>query len=107
MILVFVGCGTAAEAPISVESTSLPEGTRVTIVPRDGYRISARVAPAFELSDGTVMLFDAPGRTPQSAYFDSLPRIETPRPADQLHGVVRASVCETANNYCRVVEVEL
>jgi hypothetical protein len=106
-VLVVVACGTAAESPISVETTPLPDGTRLTIVPRDGYRISARAAPALELADGSIMLFDAPGRTALAAYFDSLPRLETSRPHDDLHGTVRASVCETTNDYCRVVEVEM
>jgi len=106
-LLVLAACGTAAESPISVETTPVSDGTRLTIIPREGYRISARAAPAFELADGSVMLFDAPGRTPQSAYFDSLPRLQTSRPRDDLHGIVRASVCETTNDYCRVVEVEM
>jgi len=106
-VLVIAACGTAAELPISVETTPLPDGTRLTIVPHEGYRISARAAPAFELADGSIMLFDAPGRTPQSAYFDSLPRLDTSRPSDDLHGTVRASVCETTNDYCRVVEVKM
>ncbi|MDQ3136766.1 MAG: hypothetical protein M3Q93_04170, partial [Gemmatimonadota bacterium] len=64
-------------------------------------------APALELSDGTVLRFDAARLTADSAYFtEPTTALLSGRRAD-VHGTLRASVCRDDEQVCRTVTLEL
>jgi hypothetical protein len=67
-----------------------------------GYRINARLQPALELSDGTVLRFDSPELTPDSAYFAAPPTAAPPSGVEP-RGTLRVSVCATGEEFCRLV----
>ena len=48
---------------------ALEAGPPLRLVAAPGVRINARLKPAIELDDGTVLRFDSPSLTPDSAYF--------------------------------------
>ena len=81
--------------------------TRLALHAQPGLKINARVAPALELADGTVLRFDAPGRTADSAYFTVPPIARLAGRHDQVHGRLRASVCRTDELVCRSLSIEL
>ena len=81
----------------------LDPGPPLTLVAAPGVRISARLKPALELDDGTVLRFDSPSLTPDSAYFAAAPTVAPPQGARR--GTIRVSVCPSGENLCRSVEM--
>jgi hypothetical protein len=75
--------------------------TRLRLVGAPGARINARLKPALELADGTVLRFDSPHVTADSAYFVDAPAVEAPRGGTVHTGIVRASVCSAGEKLCR------
>lgn len=107
--LVASGCRPgAAPAPIlRVVSEHSAEGTTLTLVAAPGVRINARVKPALELPDGTVLRFDSPHQAPDSSYFTRPPTSSMPGAHRRAEGTLRASVCETDELVCRSVVLQL
>ena len=98
----------AAPAPIlRVVSEHSAEGTTLTLVAAPGVRINARVKPALELPDGTVLRFDSPHQTPDSSYFTRPPTVSLPGKPGRAEGILRASVCEADELVCRSVVLQL
>jgi thiol-disulfide isomerase/thioredoxin len=98
------------QAPtVRVRAEPVDGGIRLTLEPAAGARINARAKPALELADGTVLRFDAPHLTPDSAYFAEAPTALAPRGANLKHGTLRASICPAGERYCRelVLPVDL
>jgi hypothetical protein len=95
------------EAPLSL--TAAPQGpdTRITLHAEPHLKINARLAPALELRDGTVLRFAGTRLTPDSAYFAEPPSAVLPGRHGQVHGTLRASVCRDDQQICRSVTVEL
>jgi hypothetical protein len=90
------------QAPtVRVRAEPVAGGIRLTLEPAAGARINARAKPALELADGTVLRFDAPHLTPDSAYFAEAPTVLAPRGANLRHGTLRASICPAGEHYCR------
>ena len=54
---------------------ALEAGPPLRLVAAPGVRINARLKPALELEDGTVMRFDSPRLTADSAYFAVAPTV--------------------------------
>ncbi len=79
------------------------DGTRLTLVAEPGARINARLKPALELADGTVLRFDSPHLTPDSAYFADAPTARAPTGATLKRAILRASVCPAGAQVCRTV----
>lgn len=75
------------------------------VLPAPGARINARLKPALELPDGTVLRFDSPHLTPDSAYFTAAPTAAAPESNNARHGLLRASVCPAGASVCRTVEL--
>jgi hypothetical protein len=99
----------APAAAVHVEAVALAGGTRLTLVPAFGVRISARLAPALALAAGdTVRFGDAPV-TEDGDYFTAPPSATLPRPLGPrgTNGVLRASVCDVGERVCRPVTVPL
>jgi hypothetical protein len=107
LILLGQACRNATPAQeLTVASRS--DGGRTTLVlrPASGVRINARVLPAVELSDGTVLRLSSDSLTPDSAYFTAPPEGALPA-GIPLRGIVRASICREDEPVCRVVLVPL
>jgi hypothetical protein len=82
-------------------------GTRVVLVAAPNLEINARVPPALELADGSVLRFTAPALTPDSAYFAAPPVAWLEQPADTLHGTLRVGVCQRGEAVCRRIAIAL
>jgi hypothetical protein len=98
-----------AAAQLHLETAPLAGGTRLTLVPAFGVRISARLAPMLVRAAGdTVRFGDAP-LTEDGDYFAAPPSATLPRPLGPrgTNGVVRASVCDVGARICRPVTVPL
>jgi hypothetical protein len=67
-----------------------------------GARINARLKPALERKDGSVLRFEAASVTADSSYFTAPPVLIVHGGAA---GIVRASVCGEGESVCRMVEV--
>jgi hypothetical protein len=81
--------------------------TRVVLVAAPNLEINAKVPPALELADGSVLRFTAPALTPDSAYFAAPPVAWIEQPADTLHGTLRVGVCQRGEEVCRRIAIAL
>jgi len=77
---------------------ALEAGPPLRLVAAPGVRINARLKPALELDDGTVVRFDSPRLTADSAYFAA-----APTPARR--GTLRVSICPSGEAICRSLEI--
>ncbi len=107
--LVGSGCrqGTESAPVLQVVSEHSAGTTTLTLVAAPGIRINARVKPALELPDGTVLRFDSPDQTPDSSYFTRPPTTSLPGERRRAEGILRASVCQTDELVCRSVVLRL
>jgi hypothetical protein len=92
-----------AGAPVRLETSPAGEHTLVTLIPAAHIKLNARRKPALELADGSVLRFDTPRLTADSAYFAEPPAREHRR----VRGTLRASVCENDAPVCRALVMEL
>jgi hypothetical protein len=86
-----------------------PDGpnTRLELVASPGLKLNARLAPALELPGGTVLRFHSTHLTSDSAYFAEPPIALLSGQQSEVHGILRASVCDSGATVCRSVEVRL
>ena len=107
LALAMLACGGGQPAaPFRVTTTAAGADTRLTLIAGPEYQVNARLAPALELADGTVLRFDAP-RTADSAYFAAPAHALLPGRHAQVHGTLRASVCREDELVCRSLILEL
>lgn len=99
-------CRPAAAPPLTVERHAEAGRLRLVLRPRTGARINARLKPALELADGTILRFDAVGLSPDSAYFAEPPELTLPAGAS-VRGHLRASVCKEGEHICRLITLEV
>jgi hypothetical protein len=76
--------------------------TTLRLIPAAGARINARLKPALERPDGSVLRFDSPHLTPDSSYYTAPPELSL---SGSGQGIVRASVCPAGEAVCRLVQV--
>src|SRR6266566_1487123 len=88
-----------AESPLTLDA-----GPPLRLVAAPGVRINARLKPALELDDGTVVRFDSPHVTAVSAFFPPPPTAAPPLTGNR-HGTLRLSVCPAGEKICRLVEM--
>jgi len=88
-----------SEAPVAFE-----RGPPFRLVAAPGVRINARLKPALELDDGTVVRFDSPVLTPDSACFAAVPTAAPPMTGSR-QGTLRLSLCPPGEKICRLVEM--
>ena len=102
-------CSAPPKASGPLHLTIAPAGpdTRLTLYATPRLQVNARVAPALELSDGTVLRFRTGRRTADSAYFAEPPSALLRGRHDRVHGTLRASVCRDDEQVCRSLTVEL
>ena len=81
---------------------ALEAGPPLRLVAVPGVRINARLKPALELDDGTVLRFDSPRVTSDSAYFAAAPTAVAPRSGSR-YGTLRLSVCPSGQEICRLL----
>ena len=95
--------------PLVLRTVPAGDSLRLVLEPAPGWKINARVKPVLESADGARLRFDAPGLTPDSAYFAEPPvAVVTARGARRpIRGTLRASVCAAGGAVCRVVAVEV
>lgn len=97
-----VAC-TGSPAPFRI--TSMPQGadTRLTLIATPGLRINARIKPALELTDGSIVRFDSGSLSADSAYFAGPPTAVLPGRHSRVEGTLRASVCDEGALVCRSI----
>ena len=93
--------------PLRLGVSAAGPDTRLTLIAARGLQVNARVKPALELPDGTVLRFDSPHLTADSAYFTQPPTALLPGAGRQPAGTLRASVCAADELVCRSVTLEL
>ena len=91
--------------PLALRTVPAGDSLRLLLEPAPGWKINARVKPVLESADGARLRFDAPGLTPDSAYFAEPPvAVVAARGGHRLiQGTLRASVCAAGEAVCRVV----
>jgi len=106
--LVFASCARVEEPADAVRLVTVPDGrdTRLSLVAGPELRINARLAPALELRDGSIIRFETGRVTPDSAYFAEPPSARLPG-RRSIHGTLRASVCHAHELVCRGVTLEI
>ena len=109
LLALALGCRVADDppAPLDVHQASSAQATTLTLIAAPGVRINARVKPALELRDGSVLRFDSPPLTADSAYFTEAPTATLPGRGRRVSGTLRASVCSERELVCRSVTLEL
>ena len=96
-----------AGAPVRLKTSPAGEHTLVTLIPASHIKLNARLKPALELADGSVLRFDTPRLTADSAYFAEPPAAVLPGRHRRVRGTLRASVCENDAPVCRALVMEL
>jgi len=100
--MALAGCRPAVPFRLAVERGPV---SQLRLVAAPGAHINARLKPALELADGTVLRFDSPHVTADSAYFVDTPSVAAPTGGAAHTGVVRASVCSAGEKLCRTFAV--
>ena len=109
LLVLAVGCAVPADrpAPLRLERDSRAGGTTLVLVAAPGVRINARAKPALELPDGSILRFDSPHLTADSAYFTRPPTATLTGNGRRVGGTLKASVCLEHELVCRAVSLEL
>jgi hypothetical protein len=97
----------ASPAPLHLTTSAAGPDTRVTLVAEPGLKVNARLVPALELADGTVLRFGGTRLTPDSAYFAEPATALLAGRHARVHGTLRASVCREDELVCRSLTLEL
>lgn|GEM_PF-1592537 len=105
LCLLCIGCNSPSPL-VSVQVSRTATGHHLTLVPTTGARINAKVRPAFERTDGSVLYFDALGTTADSTYYTAEPFLDLSDP-ETPRGLVRVGVCPAGERVCRVVVLRL
>lgn len=107
-LLLLASCQRAGSpAPLHLRSESFGSDTRLTLLAAPGLKLNARLKPALELPDGTVIRFDSPHLTADSAYFAEPPSAIAAGRRAEWKGRLRASVCDAGKTVCRSVVQDL
>jgi hypothetical protein len=98
---------THSAAPISLMGSPDGPNTRLTLIASPGLKLNARLPPALEVAGGPVLRFHGTNLTADSAYFAEPPVVFLHGHHEKVHGILRASVCDSGATVCRTVEVRL
>ena len=107
-LVIALACSRPA-GPAALAITAAREGpdTRLTLHAAPHLKISARLPPALELPDGTVLRFSSNRLTLDSAYFAAAPTATVAGHRGHMGGTLRASVCRDDEQVCRSLTLEL
>ena len=97
----------SARPALRLETALIGADTRLTLVAAPDLKVSARLKPALELPDGSVLRFDAPALTADSAYFAVPATTLLPGHHPHVRGTLRASVCGVTELVCHSVSLRL
>jgi len=100
--LLLLAATTACRGPVPLVTLEAGPAPSLRLVAASGVRINARLKPALELDDGTIVRFDSPYLTSDSAYFAAVPTVAAPVNGGR-HGTLRLSVCPSGEEICRLV----
>ncbi len=103
MMRIAILLATAAACQSHPPLVALQPGPPLRLVAAPGVRINARLKPALELDDGTIVRFDSPHLTSDSAYFAAAPTAAPPDGARR--GTLRVSVCPSGEGICRSLAI--
>jgi hypothetical protein len=108
LLLVLTACAAEPRADFPIQPLALRlertgGTTRLVLTAASGWKINARLKPALETTEGSIIRFDAARLTPDSAYFAEPPSAVLPQEVRTVAGRLRASVCATGERVCRVV----
>ena len=103
------GCTDSSRPDALLRVTTSPAGadTRLSLHAAPQLEINARVAPALELPNHSVVRFGAARLTADSAYFAEPPSALLAGRHETVHGTVRASVCEVGERVCRSLTLKI
>lgn len=109
LVILAASCAPApvSNGPFRLETAPSGADTRLTLIPASYIKLNARVKPALELADGSVLRFDSPELTADSSYFSAPPTVLLPGRHERVRGTIRASVCENDAPVCRSLVLEL
>lgn len=91
-----------APPPVRLEVTGEGAARVLRLVPGDGVKLNARLAPALEASGGRIVRFTMGARDAAGDYFTE-PATARWRWTDRPAGLLRAGVCYKGEKVCRVV----
>jgi hypothetical protein len=76
LVVFSVACSKEPRGPqaLHLEIVRAGRDARLTLVPAPDLKLNARLKPALDLRDGTLLRFDSPHLTPDSSSFDALGR---------------------------------
>jgi hypothetical protein len=97
----------SARPALRLETALQGADTRITLIAAPDLKVSARLKPALELPDRTVLRFDAPALTADSAYFAVPATTLLPGRHSHLRGTLRASVCGVTELVCHSISLRL
>jgi hypothetical protein len=106
-LTLLAACSSPHPVPLSLRTAPSGPDTRLVLFVSPGLELNARLDPALELAGGGVIRFHSDRVTPDSAYFSEPPAALLPGRHAQVHGTLRASVCDSGASVCRTVEVAL
>ena len=95
-----------SRGPLQLIAAASGTDTRVTLVAEPGLKVNARIAPALELADGSILRFGAARVTADSAYFVEPPSAVLAGRHERVHGTLRTSVCREDEQVCRSLTLE-
>ena len=95
------------DGPLRVTTSPAGADTRLSLHAAPHLKINARVAPALELADHSVIRFGAARLSPDSAYFAEPPSALLAGRHETVHGTLRASVCDVGVQVCRSIAVKI
>jgi hypothetical protein len=109
VVLCSMACSKESRAgqPLHIEIARAGQDTRLTLMPAADLKLNARLKPALELRDGTLLRFDSPHLTPDSAYFADPPTAKLRGHHETVRGTLHASVCGVNEAVCRSITIEL
>ena len=96
-----------SQRPLVLRTIPSGDSLRLELMAAPGWKINARLKPVLETRAGTLVRFDSPLLTPDSAYFAAAPVAVVAARAASVRGTLRASVCAAGEAVCRVVVVEV
>lgn len=102
MTAALLACASAPTAYLTLTRELRGDAVLLRLLPAPGARINARLKPALERPDGTILRFDSPSITLDSSYFTAPPELLV---TGSTFGAIRASVCPAGEEVCRPVEV--
>ncbi len=96
----------APKSIVHLESTTQPGGQLLTVVADPDFKINARLPPALELPDSTVLRFYSDSITADSAYFTAPPKAYFAG-GEAPHGKLHVGICRKNQEVCSVVTIRL